>query len=91
MSLLTLSANINAPASMTNSDVSSSLTTAAVRPAAELAFPLVYTALGLNSSTALSKQIKKEIQMDIVGLYDFSLMFLVTLIYKQYYIWGFMR
>lgn len=38
---------------MTNSLDSSSRTTAAVRPAAVLAFPLVYTALGLNSSTCL--------------------------------------
>lgn len=38
---------------MTNSCDSSSRTTAAVRPAALLAFPLVYTALGLNSSTCL--------------------------------------
>uniref|UniRef100_A0A915I8R2 Uncharacterized protein n=1 Tax=Romanomermis culicivorax TaxID=13658 RepID=A0A915I8R2_ROMCU len=37
----TLSASIKAPASMTNSKDSSSLTTAAVRPAALLAFPLV--------------------------------------------------
>ena len=36
---LTLSANINAPASMTNSEDSSSLTTAAVKPAALDAFP----------------------------------------------------
>lgn len=54
---LTLSANIRAPASMTNSWDSSSLTTAAVRPAALLALPLVYTALGLNSSTCLKRQI----------------------------------
>lgn len=39
---------------MTNSCDSSSRTTAAVRPAALLAFPLVYTALGLNSSTCLN-------------------------------------
>lgn len=51
---LTLSASIRAPASMTNSCDSSSRTTAAVRPAALLAFPLVYTALGLNSSTCLN-------------------------------------
>lgn len=50
---LTLSASIRAPASMTNSWDSSSRTTAAVRPAALLALPLVYTALGLNSSTCL--------------------------------------
>lgn len=50
---LTLSANISAPASMTNSCDSSSFTTAAVRPAALEAFPLVYTARGLNSSTCL--------------------------------------
>lgn len=50
---LTLSASIRAPASITNSWDSSSRTTAAVRPAALLAFPLVYTALGLNSSTCL--------------------------------------
>ena len=41
---------------MTNSCDSSSLTTAAVRPAAVLAFPLVYTARGLNSSTALRRK-----------------------------------
>lgn len=38
---LTLSANMSAPASMTNSCDSSSLTTAAVRPAALEALPLV--------------------------------------------------
>ena len=38
---LPLSANIRAPASITNSPPSSSLTTAAVKPAAEEAFPLV--------------------------------------------------
>ena len=52
---LTLSASIRAPASMTNSYVSSSRTTAAVRPAAVLALPLVYTARGLNSSTCLQR------------------------------------
>lgn len=52
---LTLSASIRAPASMTNSCDSSSRTTAAVRPAALLALPLVYTALGLNSSTCLHR------------------------------------
>ena len=36
---LTLSANMSAPASITNSLDSSSLTTAAVKPAAELALP----------------------------------------------------
>ncbi len=36
---LTLSASIRAPASITNSWLSSSFTTAAVRPAALLAFP----------------------------------------------------
>jgi len=41
---------------MTNSWDSSSLTTAAVKPAAVLALPLVYTALGLNSSTCLQHQ-----------------------------------
>ena len=50
---LTLSASISAPASMTNSWLSSSFTTAAVSPAAVLALPDVYTALGLNSSTCL--------------------------------------
>lgn len=50
---LTLSANIRAPASMTNSEDSSSLTTAAVRPAALDALPEVYTALMLNSSICL--------------------------------------
>lgn len=38
---LTLSANIRAPASMTNSPDSSSLATAAVKPAALEALPLV--------------------------------------------------
>lgn len=50
---LTLSASMRAPASMTNSNDSSSLTTAAVRPAAVLALPDVYTARGQNSSTVL--------------------------------------
>lgn len=50
---ITLSANMSAPASITNSCDSSSLTTAAVRPAAVDALPLVYTARGLNSSTCL--------------------------------------
>lgn len=54
--VFTLSASMRAPASMTNSCDSSSLTTAAVRPAALDAFPLVYTALGLNSSTCLSQE-----------------------------------
>ena len=49
--LTPLSANINAPASITKSDDSSSLTTAAVKPAADDAFPDVYTALGENSET----------------------------------------
>ncbi len=44
---------MRAPASMTNSCDSSSRTTAAVRPAALLALPLVYTALGAKSSTCL--------------------------------------
>ena len=48
-----LSASIKAPASMVNSPVSSSLTTAAVRPAAEDAFPEVYTARGRNPQTYL--------------------------------------
>lgn len=52
---LTLSANIRAPASMTNSEDSSSLTTAAVRPAALDALPEVYTALMLNSSICLQR------------------------------------
>lgn len=52
---LTLSANIRAPASMTNSEDSSSLTTAAVRPAALEALPEVYTALMLNSSICLQR------------------------------------
>ena len=51
----TLSANIRAPASMTNSCDSSSFTTAAVKPAAELAFPDVYTARGEKLSTCLEK------------------------------------
>lgn len=46
-----LSANMSAPASITNSCDSSSLTTAAVRPAAEEALPEVYTARGLKSDT----------------------------------------
>ena len=41
ISLLTLSANISAPASITNSNDSSSLTTAAVKPAAVLDLPQV--------------------------------------------------
>ena len=57
---LTLSANIKAPASMTNSEDSSSLTTAAVRPAALEAFPEVYTALTLNSSMCLSTKSHRE-------------------------------
>lgn len=52
---LTLSANIRAPASITNSEDSSSLTTAAVRPAALEALPEVYTALMLNSSICLRR------------------------------------
>ena len=44
---------MRAPASITNSCDSSSLTTAAVKPAALDALPDVYTALGLNSSTCL--------------------------------------
>lgn len=58
---LTLSASIRAPASMTNSCDSSSRTTAAVRPAAVLALPLVYTALGLNSSTCLHRHTHTQI------------------------------
>lgn len=57
---LTLSASIRAPASITNSWDSSSRTTAAVRPAAVLAFPLVYTALGLNSSTCLKHRFRHQ-------------------------------
>lgn len=56
MGKYTLSANMRAPASMTNSCDSSSLTTAAVRPAALLALPLVYTALGAKSSTCLREK-----------------------------------
>jgi hypothetical protein len=37
--IITLSASMSAPASIVNSPVSSSLTTDAVRPAAEEAFP----------------------------------------------------
>uniref|UniRef100_A0A6B0UX32 Putative secreted protein n=1 Tax=Ixodes ricinus TaxID=34613 RepID=A0A6B0UX32_IXORI len=48
-----LSASMRAPASMTNSCDSSSRTTAAVRPAALDALPLVYTARGANSDTCL--------------------------------------
>lgn len=48
-----LSANIRAPASMVNSPDSSSLTTAAVRPAADEAFPEVYTARGKKPQTYL--------------------------------------
>ena len=55
-SQLTASNNI-IPASITNSPVSSSRTTAAVRPAALDAFPLVYTARGENSSTCLKANI----------------------------------
>ncbi len=51
--ILTLSANIKAPASITNSNDSSSLQTAAVKPAAVLDLPHVYIALGANSSTCL--------------------------------------
>lgn len=40
---------------MTNSEDSSSLTTAAVRPAALEALPEVYTALMLNSSICLQR------------------------------------
>ena len=43
---------------MTNSLVSSSRTTAAVRPAADDAFPLVYTARGENSSIFLFNHVK---------------------------------
>ena len=46
MAQMPLSASMSAPASMVNSPVSSSFTTAAVRPAAEDAFPDVYTARG---------------------------------------------
>lgn len=46
-----LSANINAPASITKSKLSSSRTTAAVKPAADDALPDVYTALGEKSAT----------------------------------------
>src|SRR5437762_12656275 len=52
-----LSASISAPASIVNSPVSSSLTTAAVRPAAEDAFPEVYTARGRNPQTYLCQNI----------------------------------
>ncbi len=41
MSLYTLSANMSAPASITNSNDSSSRVTAAVKPAAELDLPQV--------------------------------------------------
>lgn len=65
---LTLSASIRAPASMTNSWDSSSLTTAAVRPAALLALPLVYTALGLNSSTCLNTHTKFKMPFSLTAL-----------------------
>lgn len=49
-----LTASIKAPASIVNSPVSGSLTTEAVKPAAEDAFPLVYTARGFNEQIYLS-------------------------------------
>jgi hypothetical protein len=50
---VTLSASIKAPASIENWPVSSSLTTAAVRPAAVEALPEVYTARGKKLHTYL--------------------------------------
>lgn len=50
---LTLSASIKAPASIENSPVSSSLITAAVKPAALEALPDVYTERGINPHTYL--------------------------------------
>ena len=77
VSIRTLSANIRAPASITNSFDSSSLTTAAVKPAALDAFPEVYTALGLNSSTCLQKMFAK---------FDYITPISHTTPYKQTYI-----
>ena len=53
MAQIPLSASIRAPASIVKSPVSSSLTTAAVNPAAEDALPDVYTARGKNEQTYL--------------------------------------
>ena len=47
------SANIKAPASIQNSPVSGSFITLAVKPAALLALPLVYIALGKNEQIYL--------------------------------------
>ena len=48
-----LSESINAPASIVKSPVSGSLITDAVKPAALVAFPEVYTDLGINPLTNL--------------------------------------
>lgn len=50
MQQIPLSANNKAPASIAKSPDSSSLTTAAVKPAALEALPEVYTDLGANSA-----------------------------------------
>ena len=59
---LTLSANMSAPASITNSADSSSFTTAAVKPAAVLAFPEVYTQRGEKYSTCLKLRNKEMLE-----------------------------
>ena len=55
MQQMPLSASISAPASMQNSLLSLSLTTVAVRPAAEELLPEVYTARGRKAATYLGE------------------------------------
>src|SRR3954466_14946099 len=67
MAQMPLSASISAPASIVKSPVSSSLTTAAVRPAAEEALPDVYTERGKKEHTYLKvppsvKNITKKLE-----------------------------
>lgn len=54
-------ASISAPASMVNSPVSGSFTTEAVKPAAEEALPLVYTARGCNEQTYLRSHVSNQL------------------------------
>lgn len=52
---------------MVNSPVSGSFTTEAVKPAAEEALPLVYTARGCNEQTYLRSHVSNQLLCDELG------------------------